>query len=49
MFSGKKPKEEDDEDDDDDDDDLLHLEDSDTEAPCDEDVGPVLQVKPFLF
>ncbi|KAE8299039.1 Ribosomal RNA processing protein 1-like protein A [Larimichthys crocea] len=43
QINGKKPKEEDDEDDDDDDDDLLHLEDSDTEAPCDEDVGPVLQ------
>ncbi|KAE8299019.1 Ribosomal RNA processing protein 1-like protein A [Larimichthys crocea] len=44
QINGKKPKEEDDEDDEDeDDDDLLHLEDSDTEAPCDEDVGPVLQ------
>ncbi|TKS66794.1 RRP1-like protein [Collichthys lucidus] len=40
QINGKKSKEEDD---DDDDDDLLHLEDSDTEAPCDEDVGPVLQ------
>ncbi|XP_044072492.1 ribosomal RNA processing protein 1 homolog B-like isoform X2 [Siniperca chuatsi] len=28
---------------DDDDDELLHLEDSDTEVPCDDDIGPVLQ------
>uniref|UniRef100_A0A3Q3G563 Ribosomal RNA processing 1 n=1 Tax=Labrus bergylta TaxID=56723 RepID=A0A3Q3G563_9LABR len=32
-----------DDDDDDEEDELLHLEDSDTEMPCDEDVGPVLQ------
>ncbi len=46
LFSGKKSNKE--EDDDEDDDELLHLEDSDTEAPCDDDMGPVLQVKPFL-
>ncbi|XP_069010537.1 ribosomal RNA processing protein 1 homolog A-like isoform X2 [Embiotoca jacksoni] len=42
QLNGKKSSEEDD--DDDDDDELLHLEeDSDTELPGDEDIGPVLQ------
>ena len=46
LFSGCKSHEDGDEDDDDDDEEeLLHLEDSDTELPCDDDVGPVLQVK----
>ncbi|XP_034057927.1 ribosomal RNA processing protein 1 homolog B-like isoform X2 [Gymnodraco acuticeps] len=45
QINGNKSNEEDDDDDDDDDDDeLLHLEeDSETEEPCDEVVGPVLQ------
>ncbi|XP_051258813.1 ribosomal RNA processing protein 1 homolog B isoform X2 [Dicentrarchus labrax] len=49
-INGKKSTEEEEDeeededyDDDDDDDELLHLEDSDSEAPCDEDIGPVLQ------
>ncbi|KAK5861593.1 hypothetical protein PBY51_022976 [Eleginops maclovinus] len=41
QTNGNKSNEDDD---DDDDDELLHMEeDSDTEEPCDEDVGPVLQ------
>ncbi|KAF3842672.1 hypothetical protein F7725_001521 [Dissostichus mawsoni] len=57
QINGNKSNEEEDDDDDDDDDDdeedddddeLLHLEeDSETEEPCDEVVGPVLQVKAF--
>ncbi|XP_042283201.1 ribosomal RNA processing protein 1 homolog B [Thunnus maccoyii] len=49
QINGRKSHEEDDEDDDGDDDDdededdFLHLEDSDTELPCDDDMGPVLQ------
>ncbi|XP_044221982.1 ribosomal RNA processing protein 1 homolog B-like isoform X2 [Thunnus albacares] len=46
QINGRKSHEEDDDDDDDDDedeDDFLHLEDSDTELPCDDDMGPVLQ------
>ncbi|XP_035532562.1 ribosomal RNA processing protein 1 homolog B-like [Morone saxatilis] len=39
----EEEEEDEDYDDDDDDDELLHLEDSDSEAPCDEDIGPVLQ------
>lgn len=37
------------EDEEDEDDDFGHLEDSDSEPPCDDDVGPVLQVKLLLF
>lgn len=45
LFSGNKSDEEDE-----DEDELLHLEeDSDTEGPCDEDIGPVLQVKPLFI
>lgn len=45
LFSGNKSDEEDE-----DEDELLHLEeDSDTEEPCDEDIGPVLQVKPLFI
>nr|XP_046259854.1 ribosomal RNA processing protein 1 homolog B-like [Scatophagus argus] len=40
RINGKKSNEEDEEDEDDE---LLHSEESDTEAPCDEDFGPVLQ------
>ncbi|XP_029315431.1 ribosomal RNA processing protein 1 homolog B [Cottoperca gobio] len=51
QINGNEEKDDDDEDDDEEDDDeddddadeLLHLEDSDTEESCDEDVGPVLQ------
>lgn len=47
MFpSGNKSNEEEE---DDDEDELLHLEESDTEAPCDEDLGPVLQVSSDWF
>ncbi|XP_070832111.1 ribosomal RNA processing protein 1 homolog B-like [Chaetodon trifascialis] len=42
QVNGSKSSRED-EDEDEDDDEELHLEDSDSEAPCDEDVGPVLQ------
>ena len=54
LLSGRKSHkndddDEDDFDDDDDDDDLLHLEESDSEPLDDEDIGPVLQVKSFLF
>lgn len=53
MCSGDKSNQEEEEEDDDegdeDDDDELHLEDSDTEAPCDDDIGPVLQVRAFSF
>ncbi|XP_041806569.1 ribosomal RNA processing protein 1 homolog B isoform X2 [Chelmon rostratus] len=41
--SNQEEEEEDDDEGDEDDDDELHLEDSDTEAPCDDDIGPVLQ------
>lgn len=45
LFSGNKSDEEDE-----DEDELLHLEeDSDTEGPCDEDIGPVLQVTPLFI
>lgn len=52
FLSGNKSNEEEGDDNDgdgdgDDVDELLHLEDSDTEVSCDNDVGPVLQVKAF--
>lgn len=46
CISGSKSN---DEEEDDEDDEFLHLEDSDTESPADDDVGPVLQVKHFLL
>ncbi|KAM6978451.1 uncharacterized protein rrp1 [Tautogolabrus adspersus] len=47
QINGRKSNEdeedEDEDDEEDDEDELLHLEEEDTEMPCDEDVGPVLQ------
>ncbi len=45
MCSGNKLHEK--KGDDESDDELLHLEDSDTEVPCDDDIEPVLQVMAF--